>query len=217
MPLDVMQMVPWLALLVSSGGLLYTIQRGRQSTDEGLRAKVEAEVASLRQRIEAEATAWRQRMEIQHEEFVILKARIGPLLTVLDTRLAAMFHHDADEFGLDGLIERYEADPTDTKSSITEEELTRLIRHMHMWYERVKKDGPAPNQSEELASSLWWVLLRGLRDVRQILREREVREASDQRQRDEITAYLEAAKAAFVQRESWWTRLRNYLAGFNSS
>lgn len=214
MPLEAAQIIPWLALAVSSLVAIRSEWRSRQGTDEGLRAKVEAEIKALRQYIDTQEQVSRQRMEVHHEEIVILKARIGPLLTVMDSRLASMFHQASNEFGLDRLIEKYEADRTDTKESITEAELNTLIFHMHQWYERVKKDGPTPNQSEELASSLWWVLLRGLRDVRRILHQREAREAAEQQQRDEIRAYLRQAKPSFAQQESWWTRLQRYLGGF---
>jgi hypothetical protein len=168
----------------------------------GVLAKVHTELATLR-----------QRLDTYHDEFVILKARVGPLLSVLDSRLAAMFHQRTNSWGLDDLIERYRDDPSDTKERITDEELDRLIYHMEQWYARVKKDGPEPNQAEELGSSLWWVLMQSIRDVRRELRERARHEAEERQQRNVLTRYLREAQTGErpVATRTWWTRLRNWL------
>jgi hypothetical protein len=152
------------------------------------------------------------RLEQFHDDFLMLKARLSPILTVMDSRLAEMFHREHDPYQLDRLIEKYTADPTELKSSLTDAELHAMTQAFYRWYRHVRKDGPEPNPSEELALTLKLALLDGLREARLVAR----RQAEVSADRESLLQALMAPEEVIAPgKTSWWQRWKKSLFGFN--
>jgi len=124
-------------------------------------------------------------------EVELLKLRLNPLLTVMDKRLADMFHQDTDAEGLDAHIEKYRRDP----DSLTDAELVELTAGIRAIYERAKRGSRREDFSEALAATLYLAMLDGRRHVRR--RQRQERE-------QETTSVVD---------EPWWRRWWAILCG----
>lgn len=202
MPLEATQVLPWLALAVSSLVAIRTEWRSRQSTDDSLRIKVEGDVKALRQIMEAQEQLWRQQFMSHHDDILILKEQIKPLVVALGSKAMSLFHQPHNEYGLDQIMERFDADTTDFKWNITDAELDQLIRGMGIWYRRMQEGSVDEDQFKTFVSGVTLALLRSLKQVRRIERERAAREVTEQSQRDELTRYIEDRKASLGQ-EPW--------------
>ena len=125
-------------------------------------------------------------------EVEILKVRLDPLLSMMNKRLADMFHESDDRYRLDTLIEKYRVDP----DRLTDDELNRLIRGVYTTYERVKRGGRDEDSAKALAATLYLALLDGQRNLRRLMREQ--------------------ARSADGQEAPWWKRLwRTWLTWTN--
>jgi hypothetical protein len=171
--------------------------RARQGTDEGLRTKFETDLKALRQILDAQEQLSRQRIDIFHEEFVILRTQVTPIISVVNNEVLKMFHRPLNEFGLDRILERWDADKSDLKQEISDEELNQLIRGMVYWNQRTRPDGLHPNEEEYRRTGVSLVLLRTVQSVRQMVRQQRAREIQQQAQQDELTRVLEEAKTSF--------------------
>lgn len=173
------------------------------------------------------STEWRarleKRIEVLESELKILQLRLQPLFTVMDQRLAMMFHQPHPHAReLDALLERFDADASALKWSITEDELDRLSTLVDREYHirSLQPGGIDP------AVDIWMKLssesLKGIRNARRALREREQAETHN---RERLVGYLWRAQDQATGESpwwtQWWTRLWNglikFLRGFRSS
>lgn len=102
--------------------------------------------------------AFLKRYEALEGEVTILKLRLQPLFTVMDQRLAMMFHQpEATAWAADQLIERYHANPDD----LTLEELEVLHAYITRWYERTQPRATEENLTYAMLAAVESALVEG--------------------------------------------------------
>jgi hypothetical protein len=214
MALEAAQIVPWAALAVSSLVAIRSEWRARQITDESLRAKVDADLKALRQVVEIQEVHWRQRHESHHDKLIVMEAKLAPLFTVFDKRLAEMLHQPhPDAYEVDQLLEKYQENP----DALTDLELNRLTGAIFQRYERMKNSDNPQDQTKALVATMYLAILDSHRATRQIVRQQEIRNRAEQAHREALLQYLRDVNQRRETQESWWTRLQKFLGGSSSS
>jgi hypothetical protein len=116
--------------------------------------------------------AFVKRFETLEGEVTILKLRLQPLFTVMDQRLAMMFHQPHPESAeFDRLLERYHADHDLLRRSLSIREIDRMKHHTFRWMNQTAKGMPGENPEEHFRAMFLDAQLNGLSNVRRYLEE----------------------------------------------
>jgi hypothetical protein len=115
-------------------------------------------------RLAITADVWKK-LEDAEKRLSIMELRLNPLFSVMDSRLAAMFHQPcAEAWYTDQLIERYGLDP----ERLTDDEIQALISHVDKWYERTKDSRQDRERFEALAASVFSAFLQARLAIRHL-------------------------------------------------
>jgi len=193
--MPIVDVAPWVGLaglaLATYGAIRTEILRRSAKTDE--RWKL---VESLEQRM------------------TIAELRLQPLFSVMDKRLAAMFHEpEADYWRSDYLIERYQHDPDEYRRSMSDAEIDELIMYFWEWFEQTDKGGSAPDPEKHFRAMHYLALLDGLKAARAYLRELEAAQAAGLErlppppsERDIFWSWITTLRQKLVAWCKWWFR-----------
>jgi hypothetical protein len=214
------------AILISLFSIIRSAWTQRQGTDEGLRAKFDAELKAvkqgmdvelktLRQVIEAQEILARQWREQHHDKVIILETKLEPLLTTLSRRSAEMLHQpEPGAWESDQIHDKIRREGVE---HLTDEEIDRQLRLLSQRMERLRQGSAEGDQLLALGAAIQIAILEGEERTRQLLRERDAQEAEELKQRQVLLDYLlrearlREAERQVPSRESWWRRFVKYL------
>lgn len=108
---------------------------------------------------------------------------------------------------LNALLEKFDADQTDLKWSVREEELNRLITLLARQQRERSSQLVKLDPFEDIRMSLSYLSLKGIRDARVMLRQVKQRNQED---RDLLRSYLTRSLVYKGTDESWWTRVKRW-------
>jgi hypothetical protein len=153
-----------------------------------------------------------KKLEETEKRLSILEIQLAPLFTVMNNRVASMFHQDSpstpDAMRLDRLIERFQSDSHPLRPRLSDRDIDEMITLIYRLAQQSARGGPAENAEEHFRANFFLAQLDGLRDVRAYVRE-QAREAAQRPTPQE-------SHGVWITINDWWQTLVSWLKSWRS-